>query len=245
MKKRITAILLVLLLAIGSSGFATTGGITPQQLDVQKPTLPKSNLVATDLKDVDPNKEVRVIVEVDGTTPVETATKKGVKYDKLSKGERKQLEKAAKNQQKAAKDKIKDKKITIAYEQEFNAVVNGFSAKVKYGDIAKIKEVAGVKGVYIATEYELPTAEPDMKYSKELVEAQAAWRDFGYDGEGMVVGIIDSGIDPSHKDILLTDSSEAELSEAEVTSAISEFALRDNFGHEKVPYGWNYADEYQ
>lgn len=242
MLKKISAILLILLLAFSGSGLAVTGGITPEQLNAQKPELNKSNLKATDLPNMDPEKEVRVVVEMDGDAPVEVATKKGKKYDKLSKNERKQLEKAAKDQQKAAKDKIKGKKVNIKYEQEFNAIVNGFSAKVKYGDIAKLKEVPEVKEVYIANVYHIPNEEPDMKYSKELVQAQQAWRDFGYDGEGMIVGIIDSGVDPSHKDFLLTDSSSAELSEDEALSSISEFGLPGQFFNEKVPYGWNYAD---
>lgn len=244
MGRKISAILLTLLLALSGSGsgLAVTGGISPEQLNEQKPELNKSDIVATDLPNMDPEKEVRVVVEMDGDAPVEVATRKGKKYDKLAKNERKQLEKAAKDQQKAAKDKIKGKKINIKYEQEFNAIVNGFSAKVKYGDIAKIKEVPEVKDVYIATVYHIPTEEPDMKYSKELVQAQQAWRDFGYDGEGMIVGIIDSGVDPSHKDFLLTDSSSAELSEGEAKSAIFEFGLPGQFFNEKVPYGWNYAD---
>ncbi|WP_449537896.1 S8 family serine peptidase [Ferdinandcohnia sp. Marseille-Q9671] len=242
MGKKIMALLLVFLLAFGSSGFAVTGGFTPEQLDAQKPKVDNSNLKATGLTDIDPNKEVRVVVEMDGESPVEVATKKGKKYDKLSKGERKQLEKAAKDKQKAAKDKIKGKKVNIKYEQEFNAVVNGFSASVKYGDIAKLKEVPEVKEVYIATEYSIPNEEPDMKYSKELVQAQQAWRDFGYDGEGMVVGIIDSGIDPEHKDLVLSEDTSAELSEEEVTEAVSQHELPGHFFTEKVPYGWNYAD---
>ncbi|MFS0777055.1 S8 family serine peptidase [Neobacillus sp. 3P2-tot-E-2] len=242
MLKRISAISLVSLMTFSSVGFAVTGGITPHQLDAQKPTLSKTNLIATDKQNVDPAKEVRVIVELAGSAAVETATKKGVKYDKLSKAERKQLETAAKNKQKAAKDQIKGKNISIKYEQEFNAIVNGFSAKVKYGDIEKIKEVQGVKNVYLATEYTLPTEKPDMKYSKELVEAQAAWRDFGYTGEGMTVGIIDSGVDPSHEDFVLSDSTKAELSESEVKNAISEFGLPGTYRTEKVPYGWNYMD---
>ncbi|RFB17417.1 lactocepin [Bacillus sp. HNG] len=241
MAKRITALLLVLLLAFSGSAFAFTG-FTPNQLDAQKPTNDIVNREATDVPNIDPDQEVRVVVEMDGDAPVEVATKKGKKYDQLSKGERKQLEKAAKDKQKAAKDKIKGKKVNIKYEQEFDAIVNGFSGKVKYEDIAKLKEVPEVKNVYIATEYELPEEEADMKYSKELVEAQQVWRDFGYKGEGMIVGIIDSGIDPSHNDLVLTNSSSADLSEADVNSAISEFTLPGKFWTEKVPYGWNYMD---
>ncbi len=242
MAKRITALLLVLLLAFSGSGFAFTGGFIPKQLDAQKPASEITNREATDVPNVDPDQEVRVVVEMDGDAPVEVATKKGKKYDKLSKGERKQLEKAAKNKQKAAKDKIKGKKVNIKYEQEFDAIVNGFSGKVKHGDIAKIKEVPGVKNVYIATEYELSDEEADMKYSKELVEAQQVWRDFDFKGEGMIVGIIDSGIDPTHKDFVLTDPDSADLSEADVNSEISESGLPGKFWTEKVPYGWNYMD---
>ncbi|WP_226681957.1 S8 family serine peptidase [Sutcliffiella horikoshii] len=243
MFKRISTILLVVLFVFANSSFAFTGGFTPLQLNAQKPDLQKTNILATDLQDVDPNKEVRVIIELDGDAPVEVATKKGVKYDNLSKGERKQLEKAAKDKQKAAKGKIKGKKVDIEYLQEFNAIVNGFSAKVKYGEIEKIKEVVEVKQVYLATEYELPTEEVEMKYSKELVQAQQAWRDFGYNGEGMVVGIIDSGLDPAHKDFLLTDGSKAELSEEFVNSVIAEHELPGKYINEKVPYAWNYMDE--
>ncbi|RSD28501.1 S8 family serine peptidase [Mesobacillus subterraneus] len=242
MFKRISTILLAVLFVFANSGFAFTGGFTPLQLDAQKPDFQKTNILATDLQDVDPNKEVRVIIELDGDAPVEIATKKGVKYDNLSKGERKQLEKAAKDQQKAAKDKIKGKNVDIEYLQEFNAVVNGFSGKVKYGEIEKIKEVAEVKQVYLATEYELPTEEAEMKYSKELVQAQQAWRDFGYNGEGMVVGIIDSGLDPAHKDFLLTDGSKAELSKEFVNSVIAEHGLPGKYINEKVPYAYNYMD---
>ncbi|MCS0542945.1 S8 family serine peptidase, partial [Aeromonas veronii] len=96
--------------------------------------------------------------------------------------------------------------------------------------------------VYIATEYKIPNEEVEMKYSKELVQAQEAWREYNFKGEGMVVGIIDSGIDPSHKDMILTDSSTAKLTQDEVDSDISEFDLPGQFWNEKVPYGWNYMD---
>jgi lactocepin len=242
MFKKISVISLASLVALSSSVYAVNGVSSPTQLDLQKPILTKANLLATNQPVMDPNKEVRVIVELNGNTPVETATIKGLKYDKLTKSERKQLESAAKNKQKAAKDKIKQENIQIEYLQDFNAIVNGFSANVKYGDIEKMKEVAEVKEIYIATEYELPKDEPDMKYSKELVQTQQAWDEFGYDGEGMVVGIIDSGIDPAHKDFLLSDDTAPELSEDFVKGAKSEFALPGQFFTEKVPYGWNYMD---
>lgn len=242
MFKRITAILLVLLLSIGHSSFAMTG-LTPHQLDTQKPSIKSLNLQTSDFVEMEPEEEVRVIIELDGDAPIETATKKGVKYEKLAKSERKGLEIAAKNKQKNAKNKIRGKKVNIEYLHEFNTVVNGFSANIKYGDIAKIKEIPEVKEVYFATEYRIPTEEPEMKYSKELVEAQQAWRNFGYDGNGMVVGIIDSGIDPNHKDFIISNLTTLKLTENKVNEVINEYELPGQYFNEKIPYGWNYMDE--
>lgn len=52
-----------------------------------------------------------------------------------------------------------------------------------------------------------------MVNSKELVEAQQAWRDYGFKGEGMVVGVIDTGIDHQHQDMVLADDTEVALTE--------------------------------
>ncbi|WP_066248914.1 S8 family serine peptidase [Neobacillus drentensis] len=187
--------------------------------------------------------KVRVIVEVDGEPAITYATKQGKKYSELSKSVKSQLQNKIQNEQQAVKSQIAKKAIKMQYKQNFTTTVNGFSGIVEYGQIAAIKTVDGVANVSIATEYQRPEIEPNMKYSKEIVEAQKAWEAYGKKGEGMIVGIIDTGIDPSHKDFVLTDGTKAELTKAEVDAAVSDKGLPGKFYTEKVPYGYNYYDE--
>ncbi|MCJ7841351.1 S8 family serine peptidase [Lederbergia sp. NSJ-179] len=242
MFKRIGIFLLIFLMAFSNVTFAKMGDITPQK--VTKELHKRTELVPDKLTEtVDPNKKVRVIIEMKEEAPIEIATKKGVMFKSFSKAEKKKLHNKARSKQKAVKSEIENKKIKPKYLQEFDTVVNGFSAEIKQKDINGIKEIPDVKAVYVVNEYERPIAEPDMKYSKELVEAQQAWRDYGVKGEGMVVGIIDSGIDPSHRDMVLTDNSTAKLTEQSVAEKVSNEALPGKFYTEKVPYGYNYMDE--
>ncbi|MGJ9458154.1 S8 family serine peptidase [Oceanobacillus sp. CF4.6] len=237
MLKRIGASLLVFLLVFSNFSFASAMVKTA-------PLQRQENLVTDEIKEtVDPNEQLRIIVELKDEAPVIHATKKSVKYDKLAKSEKKKLEKAAKAQQKAVKDKMKGKNVNATFLEEFTAVVNAFSAEVNMNEMEEIESIPEVKAVYISNKYEHPIAEPNMTYSKELVEAQKAWRDYGYKGEGMVVGIIDTGIDPSHRDMILTDNENAELTEEEVNQTVSEEELPGQFYSEKVPYGYNYMDD--
>ncbi|WP_284138989.1 S8 family serine peptidase [Virgibacillus sp. LDC-1] len=239
MFKRVGAFLLIFLLAFSNVSFAM-GEVMPKTIEKNK----QEKLFDQQLKEtVDPEKEVRVVIEVDGEAPIQIASKKGKMFKDLSQAEKKQLQKEANSKQKAVKEAIKKQNIHPKYLQAFNAVVNGFSATVKQKEIDEIKQIANVKSVEIVNEYERPIAKPDMKYSKELVEAQQAWRDYGFKGEGLVVGIIDTGIDPSHRDMVLTDNSTAELTEEEVGEAVEEEGLPGKFYTEKVPYGYNYMDE--
>ncbi|MBX4384171.1 S8 family serine peptidase, partial [Mycobacterium tuberculosis] len=77
----------------------------------------------------------------------------------------------------------------------------------------------------------------------ELVQAQEAWREYGYKGNGMVVGVIDTGIDPDHQDMILSDETEVDLTESKVNRIKADNELPGSYYTEKVPYAYNYMDE--
>lgn len=139
-------------------------------------------------------------------------------------------------------EKVKEAQIPIQEEvmnetgeevrHTFGNLINGFSIEVKRKDIEKIEEVDGVARVK-----EVKIYYPDVNSAKEFTEALSVWNDYGYKGEGLVVSVIDTGIDPSHKDMKLTDSSKAKLNEENTNIGLGKFYT------DKVPYGYNFADE--
>jgi len=212
-------------------------------INVTKPLNHKlNNMKISELQKLNPNDEVRIVVELEGEPAIEKATKKKVKYSNLSESTKEKLENDILEDQTVVKNEIEKQGVNIDYITEFTTVFNGFSAEVKVKDLKTIEQLSEVKNVYISKEYKRPEVKPEMKYSKELVEAQKAWEATGYKGEGMVVGIIDTGIDPTHKDMVLSDSSQAALTKEQVDSIVSEHGLPGKFYTEKVPYGYNYMD---
>lgn len=190
-----------------------------------------------------PDDEVRVIVEVDGDPAIKAATAKGVKFSNLSESQKQELQSKNLATQDKVKQAINKQKVNVDYKQSFTTVFNGFSGIVTFKDIEIIENLSGVKNVTVSTEYSRPEVEPDMKYSKEIVEAQKTWDEYGYDGEGMVVGVIDSGADPNHRDFVLSEDTEPALSETEVNKQIKNNNMPGKYFNEKVPYGYNYMDE--
>ncbi|WP_167578647.1 S8 family serine peptidase [Jeotgalibacillus proteolyticus] len=190
----------------------------------------------------DPDKDLRIIVELNDAPVIEKAIKKGISLKDLSKQEQKTTEDDLIVKQASVQQAVQKVSRDIEIINEFTTVVNGFSATVKAKDVSAIEKINGVKEVHIATEYERPVVKPEMKYSKELIEAQRAWNDYGYKGEGMVVGVIDTGIDPSHKDMTISEGTENKLSESAVNKKITDLQLKGEFYTEKVPYGYNYMD---
>lgn len=242
--KRSLFLLFAFLLVFSNAALAAVP--TPQKGNAN--TEVKKNAGKQSIKKSDAEKQykstdkVRVIVEVEGEPAITYATKQGKKFGALAKSKQEELKANALKEQKAVKNQIATKSIGMKFEQEFTTVVNGFSGEVEYGKIALLEKLTGVNKVTIAHEYDRPAAEPEMKYSKDLVEARESW-DLGYDGEGMIVGIIDTGIDPSHRDMILSEDTVPALTEGSVGDAVSDLNLPGKFYTEKVPYGYNYMDE--
>ena len=120
----------------------------------------------------------------------------------------------------------------------FKQVFNGISAMVNERDLEKVLGMDGVLNVYLSQEYERP--EPAMIDSVGVVEAPFVW-DLEYDGEGTIVGVIDSGFDVNHPDFVLTNPDQARLK----PTSLALTGLPGKYFTPKFPYGYNYYDENQ
>ncbi len=180
---------------------------------------------------------VRVIVEVTGKPVITYATEKGKKVSEIDKATRQKLIKENIAKQKAVKSLIKAAGISMKELKTFENVLNGFSIETAYKNIRNIKNLSGVTHVSVANTFGRP--EPEMENSKDIVNAVETWMETGYDGEGMVVAIIDTGVDPSHKDMILTDTTKAKLTQTSLNG------LPGTYRTAKVPYGYNYMDNNQ
>lgn len=139
----------------------------------------------------------------------------------------------------AAQSGIKNEvqKITNqAIDKSYGYVVNGFATKAKVGDIKKLREIKGVKSVTLAKVYFAADTS-----ANNMANVSTVWSNYQYKGEGTVVSIIDTGIDPNHKDLRLSNESKAKLTAKDVDG----FTENSGYGRyftSKVPFGHNYSD---
>lgn len=190
------------------------------------------------------DEKVRVIVEVAGETPIEYATKNHLVYEDLPQTKKDQLQDSAEAKQDTVQSAIESKGVNLEVENSFTTVINGFSAEVKYSDIAIISELPNVSSVKISQEYQRPKPVPNMDNSHQFIQSVQTWGDAKYKGEGQVIAVLDSGVDPSHKDFKLSpENTKAALNATKVNQTIAEKGLQGKFFTDKVPYGYNYYDK--
>lgn len=139
----------------------------------------------------------------------------------------------------AAQSSVKRKVESITKQapgKSFGYVVNAFSTKVKVKDIQKLRDLPEVKSVTLARVF-YPTDDS----SDNMANVSTVWNNYKYRGQGTVVSIIDTGIDPNHKDMRLSAGTKVKLSASDVDKFTSAAGYGRYFTR-KVPYGHNYAD---
>jgi lactocepin len=241
--KKTLAIPLSLLLTFPNLAFAAPANAKEVNTDLAKGLNNEESISLVDSEQsFNDNDMVRVIVELDQKSAIEYATEKGVQYSDLSQSTQNTLEDKAINEQAAVMKDMAKHNLELDYEYNFTTVFNGFSGEVQYGDIETIEGLPNVKDVYLANEYERPVTEPNMTTSHEFIQSYQAWFTGKYKGEGMVVAIIDSGIDTTHRDMVLSPTTNFDLSSDKVNHLKSENGLSGKFYTNKVPYGYNYFD---
>lgn len=137
----------------------------------------------------------------------------------------------------------------------YTIAANGFAVEVPYGALASIAAIEGVEEVFVVPCYSLPedmtgeTAQPMTYVSRDTVGTVQAW-DAGYDGEGMRIAIIDTGLDLDHPSFAAAPEGASLTAEelADLTASLNAAALYSGatadrlYRSEKVPFAFNYVD---
>jgi len=93
--------------------------------------------------------------------------------------------------------------VDLEVRERFTTTWNGLSVGVADDEVAALRKVPGVVDVfpvYTVPMPEGPTASPEFASALAMTGADVAQSELGFTGEGVKVGVIDSGIDYDHPD---------------------------------------------
>ena len=208
---------------------SATTGLTNKAIEAQLAAK------GVNLKHLTPKQKQDVYVDVIVQLSAAPAAINGSVSANSSSAEIEQASKEVIANQASIKEKVKA--ITNqAIGKSYGYVVNGFATKAKVKDIQKLRNIPGVKSVTLAKVYYANDSSAD-----DMANVSTVWNNYKYKGEGTVVSIIDTGIDPNHKDLRLSDDSKAKLTKDKVNAFTKETGYGRYFT-DKVPYGHNYSD---
>ena len=142
----------------------------------------------------------------------------------------------------------------------YTVAMNGFAISVPYGTLEAIRKLDGVKNAYIVGQYLAPessdsVSDPSMYATSESFGSAQTWTELGYTGTGMVIAVIDTGLDIDHPSFVDAPENPA-LSIADIESILTDLnayylynesspiqlTADDLYVNEKVPFGFNYVD---
>ena len=114
----------------------------------------------------------------------------------------------------------------------YTVVYNGIQARIPYNRLNEIRAMPGVKAIHPA-----PIHEPALGASVPLIGAPEVWNELEFDGEGIVIAIIDTGIDYTHMAL----GGSGDITDYEDAIADTTIILPGTFPTEKVIAGWDFA----
>ncbi len=149
---------------------------------------------------------------------------------------------------------LDEKNISYKTGEEYSTIINGFELLIKASDFEKICDsISDDMNIIVGEEYN--TCETELVENAVDVFDTGIFdsSDSGYDGSGMVVAVLDTGIDSNHtafstdnftsKKLGLTyDDVAAVIKDTVASEQLDGLTVDDVYINEKIPYNFDYAD---
>ena len=133
-------------------------------------------------------------------------------------------------------------------QRQYTTLLNGFSATVTYGQYKAIRKLDCVQSAFISPTFELL---PDTANSNRMIGG-GIYNTTGFTGEGMLVAILDTGVDMSHEIFKTAPKSPSltkeklqsmlETYDFQVESIVKGISVSDLYYSAKIPFQFDYGD---
>jgi subtilisin family serine protease len=121
---------------------------------------------------------------------------------------------------------------------DYTTLLNGMALDVPYGELDALRQMDGVRAVYISNEYSLPSGEtPQMETAGETTGAFPL-QSKGYTGKGTVIAVLDTGLNTAHEAFRDNGMTVSTLTRA----SLSKTTTNGVYLSAKVPFAYDYAD---
>ena len=197
-----------------------------------------------------PDDRVRIVIELEDAPLLDQrqVSQYASVSDFLDSSSAQSVEKRLERARKSIKSEIATTLDDVEIQHEYTTVFNGLAVEADYKDLETIQDMPGVKDAYVSQLYQLiePVNETKLADSVPAIGGDIV-RDTGYTGKGMVVAILDTGLDTSHE-AFQNDVNEPKYSKSDVSEMIQDNALQAGeinvnsvYQSSKIPFAYDYA----
>lgn len=149
-----------------------------------------------------PDERVRIVIELEDAPLLDShkVSQYASVTDFLDSYAAQSTERKLERARKAVKSQLATKLDEVEVRYEYTTVFNGLSVEADYADLEAIQDLPGVKDAYVSQVYQLiePVNETKLADSVPAIGGNIS-QETGYTGKGMVVAILDTGLDTSHE----------------------------------------------
>ena len=160
-----------------------------------------------------------------------------------------QVQSLLQKQEKAAATMSRAIGETVEPQRQYTTLLNGFSATVTYGQYKALKELDCVESVFLSPTFSLL---PDTANSTRMIGGGLA-NETGFTGEGMLIAILDTGVDMDHQIFSKAPANPA-LTQDDVKDLLSKYdfqaeglvkglSVSSVYKSTKFPFQFDYGDK--
>lgn len=198
-----------------------------------------------------PDERVRIVIELEDAPLLDShkVSQYASVTDFLDSASAQSAEQKLKRASKAVKSQLATKLDDVEVRYEYTTVFNGLSVEADYADLETIQDLPGVKDAYVSQVYQLiePVNETKLADSVPAIGGDIV-KNTGYTGKGMVVAILDTGLDTRHE-AFQNKVNEPKFIKRDIANKLASDSLRVGnvnvdsiYQSDKIPFAYDYYD---